>query len=56
MEALAGVPMVAMAIDYKMAAMQALTMFIRHFRASSVAILEFMATVLATHSHKKWLP
>ena len=49
MDALADVPMVAMAIDN----MQVLTMFIRHFRASGVAIPEFMATVLATHLHKK---
>ena len=50
MEALASVPMVAMVTVYKMAAMD--NVAIRHFRASNVAILELMATILATYLHK----
>ena len=42
--------MVVMATDYKMAAMQALTIY--EALQSLIVILEFVATILATH---KWL-
>ena len=54
MEAFASVPMVAMVTVYKMAAMEALTMLLSGTSELpiNVAILELMATILATYLHK----